>query len=79
MQRRGWTLLFYDGAIEQLSRLSAAVQRARQSNPDGYDANASVKLFRAVTRWMFDEIPGDPARDDYSQGKTSGAARRLWR
>lgn len=79
MQRHGWTLLFHDCVIEQMQRLYAAVQRAQQNDPDGFDSNANVKLFRALSQLMLDVVPGDPARDEYRQGNTLGPAHRHWR
>lgn len=79
MQRHGWTLLFHDCVIEQLQKLHDAVQRARESDPAGFESNANVKLFRALSQLMMDVVPSDPARDDYRQGNTLGLAHRHWR
>ncbi|MFO7787916.1 MAG: type II toxin-antitoxin system YhaV family toxin [Halospina sp.] len=79
MQRHGWVLLFHDCIVEQLQKLSAAVDRARRSDPDGFEQNANVKLFRALSRQMLEAVPGDPGRDEYRQGNTLGPAHRHWR
>ena len=79
MQRHGWTLLFHDCVIEQLQKLHDTVQRARESDPAGFESNANVKLFRALSQLMMDVVPSDPARDDYRQGNTLGLAHRHWR
>jgi len=79
MQRHGWTLLFHDCIIGQLQRLHAAARRAEAKDPAGCEANANVKLFRALSWLMMDAIPGDPARAEYRQGNTLGAAHRHWR
>ena len=79
MQRHGWTLLFHDSLIEQMMKLRAAVLRARENDPDGFESNANVKFFRALVQLMQDVVPGDPARDEYRQGNTMGAAYRHWR
>lgn len=79
MQQRGWALLFHDCVIEQLQKLHAAVQRAQENDPEGFESNANVKLFRALSRLMLDAVPGDPARDEYRQGNTLGHAHRHWR
>ena len=79
MQRHGWTLLFHDCVAEQLQKLSDAADRAKQTDPDGFEGNANVKLFRALSQLILDAVPGDPARDDYRQGNTLGAAYRHWR
>ncbi|WP_024889497.1 type II toxin-antitoxin system YhaV family toxin [Luteimonas huabeiensis] len=79
MQRHGWTLLFHACVIEQLRKLHAAVQRAERSDPEGFESNANVKLFRALSQLMLEAVPGDPARDEYRQGNTLGPAHRHWR
>ena len=79
MQRHGWTLLFHDCVAEQLQKLSAAAARAKHTDPDGYEGNANVKLFRALSQLILDVVPSDPARDEYRQGNTLGPAYRHWR
>ena len=79
MQRHGWTLLFHDCVAMQLQKLSAAADQAQQTDPDGFEGNANVKLFRALSQLILDTVPIDPARDEYRQGNTLGAAYRHWR
>ena len=61
MQRHGWTLLFHEGVIEQLRRLQAAVERAEQNDPQGFESNANVKLFRALSQLILNVVPSDPS------------------
>ena len=79
MQRHGWTLLFHACVVEQLQKLHAAAQRAEQNEPEGFESNANVKLFRALSQLMLETVPTDPARDEYRQGNTLGPAHRHWR
>ena len=79
MQRHGWMLLFHDCVIEQLQKLHAAARRAQENDPKGFESNANVKLFRALSQLMLNVAPGDPARDEYRQGNTLGHAHRHWR
>jgi toxin YhaV len=79
MQRHGWTLLFHGCMVEQLQKLQAAVNRAKQTDPEGFEDNAHVKLFRALSQLILEVIPGDPSSDEYRQGKTMGTAYRHWR
>ena len=79
MQRHGWTLLFHDCIVEQLQRLDAAARRARESDPDGFESNANVKLLRALSQLIVDVVPSDPSRDEYRQGNTLGTSHRHWR
>lgn len=75
----GWTLLFHDGLIQQLRKLDAAARRAQAADPEGYHANANVKLFQALSHLILEVVPLDPAREDFRQGNTLGAANRHWR
>lgn len=79
MQRHGWTLLFHDGIANQLRKLSAAAERAKRADPKGWQGNANVKLFRALSRLILDVVPSDPAREEFRQGNTLGPAYRHWR
>jgi toxin YhaV len=79
MRRHAWILLFHDGIVEQLQKLHAASVWVRRNDPAGYQGNANVRLFRALTRLMLEVIPSDPGRDEYRQGNTLGPAFRYWR
>lgn len=79
MQRHGWTLLFHEGVIAQLRKLQTAAARAEQSDPQGFDGNANVKLFRALSQLILEVVPSDPARDEFRQGNTLGTDYRHWR
>ncbi|TQE92982.1 MAG: type II toxin-antitoxin system YhaV family toxin [Spiribacter salinus] len=79
MRRHGWILLFHDGIVEQLQKLHEASDRARRKNPKGYQGNANVRLFRALTELMLEVVPSDPGRAEYRQGNTLGPAFRHWR
>lgn len=79
MQRHGWMLLFHECVVEQLQKLSAAAERAEQNDPEGFEGNANVKLFRALSQMILDVVPSDPAREEYRQGNTLGPAYRHWR
>ena len=79
MQRHGWHLLFHDGLIEQLQKLTAAAQRAQTQDPHGFQSNANVKLFNALAQLMLETVPSDHSRDEYRQGNTTGPAFRHWR
>jgi toxin YhaV len=79
MQRHGWSLLFHDYLIEQLQKLKLASDRAKASDPLNFEANANVKLYRSLSRLIFETVPGDPSREEYRQGNTMGTAYRHWR
>jgi toxin YhaV len=79
IQRHGWTLLFHECLTEQLQKLHAAAERAKQQDPSGYESNANVRLFAALSKLIFDTVPSDPHREEYRQGNTMGSAFRHWR
>jgi toxin YhaV len=79
MERHGWILLFHECIVEQLRKLHAAVERAQRSDPQGFEGNANVKLFRALSQLILETVPTNPARDEYRQGNTLGREYRHWR
>jgi len=79
IKSHGWTLLFHEGVISQLRKLQEAAARAEQNDPQGFEGNANVKLLRALSQLIMDGVPSDPARDEFRQGNTLGAAYRHWR
>ena len=79
MQRHGWVLLFHEFIVEQLQKLRAAARRAERNDPKGFERNANVKLFRALSQLILETVPSDPARDEYRQGNTLEPAYRHWR
>ncbi|RII77023.1 type II toxin-antitoxin system YhaV family toxin [Pseudomonas monteilii] len=78
-QRHGWTLLFHEGVTLQLRKLQEAAARAELNDPQGFESNANVKLFRALSHLIMEAVPADPARDEFRQGNTLGTAYRHWR
>lgn len=72
MQRHGWTLLFHEGVILQLRKLQEAAARAEHNDPQSFEGNGDVKLFRALSHLIIDSVPSDPARDELRQGNTLG-------
>ena len=79
IQRHGWNLLFHDCLTAQLQKLARAAARAKVQDPDGFESNANVKLFNALSHLMLEAVPSDPNREDYRQGNTMGSTFRHWR
>jgi toxin YhaV len=79
MERHGWILLFHECIVEQLRKLHAAAERAQRSDPQGFEGNANVKLFRALSQLILETVSANPARDEYRQGNTMGREHRHWR
>ena len=74
----GWTLLFHEAIIGQLTNLANACERARRADARGFRSNTNVKLLAALAKLMLEVIPTDPSRPEYRQGNTLGAAYRDW-
>ncbi|MBM3786186.1 MAG: type II toxin-antitoxin system YhaV family toxin [Acidobacteria bacterium] len=79
MERNGWMLLFHECIVGQLQKLGAAAHRAQMQDPQGFEGNANVKLFKALSHLILEVVPGDPNRDDFRQGNTMGPEFRHWR
>jgi toxin YhaV len=74
----GWTLYAHPLFLEQLEKLTAAVEKAKKKGPKGYHSTANAKLLAAMRKLMFEAIPVDPTRPEYRQGGTLGASRKHW-
>lgn len=79
IERNGWMLLFHECIVGQLQKLGAAAHRAQMQDPQGFEGNANVKLFKALSHLILEVVPGDPNRDDFRQGNTMGPEFRHWR
>jgi toxin YhaV len=79
IQRHGWTLLFHACVSEQLQKLHAAAERAKQQDAQDFASNANVRLFNALSRLILEAVPSDPNREEYRQGNTMGTDFRHWR
>lgn len=73
-----WTILAHPLLLDQLEKLTAAVEKIAQKKPDSYRDNANTKLLAALVTLIFDKIPQDPASTAYVQGNTLGTNRRYW-
>jgi toxin YhaV len=64
--------------LEQLEKLIAAAERARQSDPAGWQGKANVKLLATLRELLLDRVPRDPLATEFRQGNTLGPAHRHW-
>jgi toxin YhaV len=78
LQRQGWRLFGHPLLLEQLDRLIVAAERARRSDPVGWQGNANVRLLAALRDLMLDRVPADPFAGVFRQGNTLGPAHRHW-
>jgi toxin YhaV len=74
----GWTLYAHPLFLDQIEKLTLAVERAAKKNPGGYTASADAKLLAAMRKLMFEVIPVDPTRPEFRQGGTLGPSRKHW-
>jgi toxin YhaV len=76
--RYGWRLLAHPLFLDQLERLLAAVERAKRSDPLGWQEKADARLLAALRGLVLDRIPRDPLAPEFRQGNTLGPAHRHW-
>jgi toxin YhaV len=74
----GWTLYAHPLFLDQIEKLTVAVERAREKDPDTYASSANGKLLAAMRKLMFEVIPVDPTRPEFRQGSTLGPSRKHW-
>ena len=74
----GWTLYAHPLFLNQLERLTLAVERTAKKKPAGYAASADAKLLATMRKLIFEVIPVDPARPEFRQGGTLGGNRKHW-
>ena len=74
----GWELFAHPLFLDQLEKLTAAVERVSKKDPHGWRKSANAKLLAALHRLVFETIPEDPTRPEYRQGGTLGEDRKHW-
>ncbi|MGI4796875.1 MAG: type II toxin-antitoxin system YhaV family toxin [Janthinobacterium lividum] len=78
MERHGWSLHAHPLFLDQVERLLAAVERAKRSDPDGWQSKADTRLLAAIRALILDHIPRDPLAPEFRQGNTLGREHRHW-
>ncbi|GJE60084.1 type II toxin-antitoxin system YhaV family toxin [Methylobacterium trifolii] len=74
----GWTILGHPLLLDQLGRLTSAVEAAKAADPEDYRSTARAKLLAMLRKLLFETIPADPTRKEYRQAHTPGKARKHW-
>jgi len=74
----GWTLYAHPLFLEQVEKLTKAVEKSKKKNPKDYQKTANAELLAAIRKLTFEDIPVDPARPEYRQGGTLGQKRKHW-
>ncbi|MBV5263901.1 type II toxin-antitoxin system YhaV family toxin [Pinisolibacter aquiterrae] len=73
-----WTILAHPLFLDQLEKLTSAVEALKAKKPDRYESHASTKLLAALGKLVFQTIPADPTATIYRQGSTLGDDHRHW-
>jgi toxin YhaV len=79
LQIHGWRIYAHPLFLDQLNALINEVETLRRKDPQGYRSKNSSKRLAAIARLILHDIPQDPARREFQQGTTLGAAHRHWR
>ncbi|ANA15320.1 hypothetical protein APT_10056 (plasmid) [Acetobacter pasteurianus NBRC 101655] len=74
----GWTILAHPLFLDQLEKLTDAVEELKKKKPNEYQKNANTKLLAALNKLIFQSIPADPTVTAYRQGTTLGKAHKHW-
>ncbi len=74
----GWIIRAHPLFLDQLERLTAAVEREAQKRPETFRSGANAKLLAALQKLIFETIPADPAVPAFRQGGTLGPERKHW-
>ena len=78
LERNGWRLYAHPLFLEQLGRLLASVERARRSDPAGWQGKADARLLSALRTLLLERVPRDPLALAFRQGGTLDRDRRHW-
>jgi toxin YhaV len=74
----GWQIFAHPLFLDQIQKLTVAVERAKAKDPAGFQKTANAKVLAALRKLVFETIPSDPTRSEYRQGGTLGADRKHW-
>lgn len=74
----GWTILAHPLFLDQLEKLTRAVEALKAKKSDQYESHASTKLLAALGKLVFQTILADPTATIYRQGSTLGDGHRHW-
>jgi len=78
LERHGWRLYAHPLFLDQLERLLTTVERAKRSDPEGWQHKADARLLTALKTLLLDRVPRDPLASEFRQGNTLGKERRHW-
>jgi toxin YhaV len=74
----GWQIFAHPLFLDQIEKLTVAVEMAKAKDPKGFQQTANAKVLAALRKLVFETIPSDPSRAEYRQGGTLGSDRKHW-
>jgi toxin YhaV len=77
IQINGWTILAHDLFLDQIERLTAAVEAERATSASARHS-ANAKLLANLLDLAFEKIPADPGNRAFRHGGTLGPNTRHW-
>jgi toxin YhaV len=78
LQVNGWGIVLYPSLLDQLSRLLTAAEAERAKRGPDDPAGINMKLAAQLLHLILEDIPQDPSRPAYRQGKTLGSDMKHW-
>jgi len=74
----GWMVRAHPLFLDQLEKLTAAVEELERKRPRDFHETANAKLLAALHELIFNKVPLDPTSAQYRQGGTLGTGRKHW-
>lgn len=77
-EQHSWRLHTHPLFLDQLERLLTTVERAKQSDPQGWQEKADASLVAALRALIVGRISRDLLAAEFQQGNTLSRERRHW-
>lgn len=74
----GWQIYAHPCFLEQYEALGERVRKLQQGHPEEYKKKAPTKRLTAIRKLVMEDIPANPERPEYRQGKTLGPEYKHW-
>ena len=74
----GWLICAHPLFLDQMERLTTAVEREEARGADRSSPSANAKVLAAIHKLVFETIPADPTAPHFRQGGTLGPDRKHW-
>lgn len=74
----GWQIFAHPLFLDQFQDLFEQVKSLQAKDPNNFHKKNLAKRLAAITRLAFTDIPQDPSRTEYRQGKTLGDEYKHW-